>query len=87
MFPPQQFAGHEPSSPDAPRVPSALPRKIPVILPATSSSTAPGQLPGVPGRPPSRLPTERFQPGEEPRMTDGAGIADLLSLPDISKDK
>jgi hypothetical protein len=56
MFPPQQFAGHRPSSPGAPRVPLAQPRNNPVIRPTSSSSTAPGQLPGAPWRPPISLP-------------------------------
>jgi hypothetical protein len=87
MFPPQQFAGHGPSSPGAPRVPPAPPGNNPVIRPTSSASTAPGQLPGAPGRPPISLPTKRFQPAAEPRRTDVAGIADLPPLPEISYDQ
>jgi hypothetical protein len=57
LFPPQQFTAHGPSSPGAPRVPPAPPQHDPIIRPTSSSSTAPGQLPGAPGRPPISLPT------------------------------
>jgi len=87
MFPPQQFAGHGPSSPGAPRVPPAPPGNNPVIRLTSSASPAPGQLPGAPGRPPINLPTKRFQPAAEPRRTDVAGIADLPPLPEISYDQ
>jgi len=87
MFPPQQFAGHGPSYPGAPRVPPAPPGNNPVIRPTSSASTAPGQLPGAPGRPPISLPTKRFQPAAEPRRTNVAGIADLPPLPEISYDQ
>ena len=40
MFPPQQFTGHGPSSPGAPRVPPALPGNNPGIRPTSSASTA-----------------------------------------------
>ena len=58
IFPPQQFTGHGPSSPGAPRVHPALPGNNPVIWPTYSASIAPGKLPGTPGRPPSSLPTQ-----------------------------
>jgi hypothetical protein len=60
------------------------PGNNPVTRPTSSASTAPGQLPGAPGKPPISLPTKRFQPAEEPRRTDVAGIADLPPLPEIS---
>jgi hypothetical protein len=84
MFPPQQFAGHGPSSPGAPRVPPAPPGNNPVIRPTSSASSAPGQLPGAPGRTPNSLPKKRFQPAAEPRRRDVAAIADLSPLPEIS---
>jgi hypothetical protein len=87
LFPPQQFTAHGPSSPGAPRVPPAPPHHNPVIRPTSSSSTAPGQLPGAPGRPPISLPTKRFLPAAQPRRTDVAGIADLPPLPEISYDQ
>jgi len=87
MFPPQQFTGHGPSSPGAPRVPPALPGNIPVIRPTSSSSTPYRQLLGASGRPPISLPTKRFQPAVEQRRADVAGIADLPPLPEISNDK
>jgi len=87
MFPPQQFTGHGPSSPGAPRVPPAPPQTNPVIQPTTSSSTAPGQLPGAPGRPPSRFRMQEFLPAVELWRTDVAGIADLPPLPDIPYDQ
>jgi hypothetical protein len=86
MFPPQQFAEHRPSSPDAPRVPPAPPGNNPVIRPTSSTSTAPGQLPGAPGRPPISLPTKRFRPAAEPHRIDVAGITDLPPLSEISYD-
>jgi len=52
MFPPQQFTGQGPSSPDASGVPLAPCGKIPVIRPTSSTSTPYGQIPGAPGRPP-----------------------------------
>jgi hypothetical protein len=52
MFPLQQFTGCGPSSPGAPRVTTAPPRINPEIRPSSSASSAPGQLPGAPGRPP-----------------------------------
>jgi hypothetical protein len=67
-----------------PRVPPALLRNNPVIRPTSSSSNAPGQLPGGPRRTPISLPTKRFQPAAEPQRTDVAGIADLPPLPVIS---
>jgi len=87
MFPPQQFTGQGPSSPDASRVPPALPGNIQVIQLTSSVSTPYGQLPGAPGRPPISLPTQQFQPAAEPRRTDVAGIADLPPLPEISYDE
>ena len=87
MFPPQQFAGHGPSSPGAPRVPPAPARNNPVIQPTSSTSTAPGQLSGGPGRPLIVRPTKRLQPAVEPRRTDVTGIADLPPLPGISYDQ
>jgi len=84
ILPPQQFAGHGSSSPGPPRVPQAPAGNNPVIRPTSSASTAPGQLPGAPGRPRISLPTKRFQPAAEPHRTDVAGIADLPQLPEIS---
>jgi len=87
MFPPQQFTEHGPSSPGAPRVPPAPPGNNAVIGPTSSTSTAPGQLPGTPERPSISLPTQRFQRAVEQRRTDVAGIANLAPLPDISHDE
>jgi hypothetical protein len=87
MFLPQQFTGHGPLSPGAPRVPPAPPGINAVIRPTSSASTGPGQLPGASGRPPIRLPTERCQPDAELRRTDVARIADLPPLPEISYDQ
>jgi len=87
MFPSQQFAREEPSSPGTPRVPPAPARNRPVNPPTSSSSTPYGQIPSAPGRPPISLPTKRFQPAAEPRRTDVVGIADLPPLPDISYDE
>ena len=87
MFPPQQFTGHGPSSPGAPRAPPALPGNNPVIRPTSSTCTAPGQHSGGHGRPPIGPPTKRFQPAAEPRRAYGAGIADLPPLPEIYYDK
>jgi len=87
MFPPQQFTGHGPSSPGAPRVPPALHGNNPVIRPTSCASTAPEQLPGTPGRPPISPPTKRFQPAAELRRTNVAGIADLPALPEIACDQ
>jgi len=87
MFPPQQFTGHGPSSPGAPRVPPAQPGNYPVIRPTSSVFTAPGQLPGAPGSPPISLPTKRFQPVAEPGRADVDGIANLPPWPEISYDE
>ena len=87
MFPPQQFTGHGPSSPGAPRVLPAPPGNIPVIQLTSSTSTDPGQLPGATGRPPIGLRTKRFRPAAETRMTDVTVIADLPPLPEISYDE
>jgi hypothetical protein len=56
MFPPQQFAGHGPSSTGAPRVPPAPPGPNPLTRPTCSASTAPGQRSGAPCLPPISLP-------------------------------
>ena len=87
MFPPQQFTGHGPSSPGAPRVSAAPPANNPVIRLTASASTAPGQLPGAHGGPPISLQMKQFQPAAEPQRTDVAGIANSLPLPDISHDE
>jgi len=87
MFPPQEFRGHGRSAPGTPRVPPAPPRNNPVIWPTSSSSSAPGQLPGAPGRPPISLPTEQFQPSAEPCRTDVAQNATFPPLPEISCDE
>ena len=73
MLPPQQFTGHGPSSPGAPRVPPAPPGNNSVIRPTSSASTTPGQIPGAPGRPPIRLSTKHFQPAAEPPADRGSG--------------
>jgi len=87
MFAPQQFTGHGPSSGGAPWGPPAPPRNNPVIRLSSSSSTAPGQLPGAPRRPPISLATNRFQPAVEPWRTDDARISNLPPLPTISYDE
>jgi len=87
MFNHQQVTGHGPSSPGAPRVPTAPPGNTLVIQLTSSASTAPGQLPGAPGRHPISLPTKRFQLAVEPRRTGVAGIADLPPLPEIFYDQ
>ena len=87
MFPPLQFTGHGPSSPGAPWVPPALPGNNPVILPTSSSSTAPGKLPVTSGRPPISLPTIRFQPAAELHRTDVAESANLPPLPGSTYNK
>jgi len=86
MFPTQQFTEHGPSSPAEPLVPQAPPRNNPIIVRTSSSSTTPEQLSGVPGRPPSSLPTKWYQPAADLWRTAVAGIADLSLLPDISYD-
>jgi hypothetical protein len=87
LFPPQQCTAHGQSSPGALRVPPGPPQNNPVIWPTSSSSTAPGQLPSAPGRPPIGLPTKRFLPAAEQWSTDVAGITDLPPLPNISYDQ
>jgi len=87
MFPTQQFPGHGPSAPGAPRVPPPPPQNNPVIPPTASSSTAPGRLPSTPGRPPISLPTKRFLPAAELRKPDVAGIVDLPPVGEISYDQ
>jgi len=87
MFPPQQSTGHGPSFAGAPRVPPALPGHNAVSRLTSSTSTAPGQLPGAPGRPVICLSTKWYQPAMEPRRTDVAGIAELHPLPEISYDE
>jgi len=61
MFPPQQFTGQGLSTPGALCAAPALPQNNPVIRLTCSSSTAPGQLPGAPGRPRISLPMKRYQ--------------------------
>jgi len=68
-------------------VPPAPPQNNLVIRPTSSSSTAPGQPPGAPGRPPIWLPKKQFLPAVEPWRTDVAGIADLPPLPETSYDQ
>jgi len=87
LFPPPQFTGDGPTSPGAPETPAAPPRYNQVTRPTSSSSTAPGQLPGAPGRPPISLPMKQFLPAVEPRKTDEAGIAGLPPLQQISYDE
>jgi hypothetical protein len=87
MFPPQQFTGHGLSFPGAPPVTPASPANNLVIQPTSSVSAVPGQVPSAPGRPSISLPTKLFQPAEEPRRRDVAGIADLSLLPDSSYDQ
>jgi len=87
MFPSQQYAGDGPSSRVAPRVHPALHRNNAVIWPTASYSTAPGKIPGAPGRHLIRLPKKPFKPAAEQLITDVAGIAALPSLPDICYDK
>ena len=88
MFPPPEFPGQGPSSPDAPRVPPGLTGNHPVNLPTSSSSTPPPQTPpSAPRRYPISLLTKRFQPPAEPRKTDVAGVADLPQLPKLSYDE
>ena len=65
----------------------APPGNNPVIRATSSTSTAPGQLPGAPGIPPISLPTEQFQPAAELCKVDVSGIAHLPKLTEISYDK
>jgi hypothetical protein len=87
MFPSQQFTGHGSSPPGAPREAPAPPEYNPVIQPTSSASTALGQLPGTPGKPPIAFQTKRFQPAAGPCRTDVAGITNLPTLPEISYDQ
>jgi hypothetical protein len=68
-------------------VPSALCKNNPVIQPTSSSSTAPGQIPGAPGRPTIRITRKHYLPAAELRRKDVAGTPDLHSLPEISYDE
>jgi len=80
MFPPLQLTGHWPSSSSGPRVPPAPPQNNPGIWPISSASTAPGQLPSAPGRPPIGLTTKSFQLAAEPCRPGGWPHVTVVSL-------
>jgi hypothetical protein len=68
-------------------VPPAPPQNNPAILPTSSLSTAQGQFPGAPGKPPIRLQTKQFLPAAELQRMDVTRIADLPPLRDIPYDE
>ena len=68
-------------------MPPALAGNHPVNRPTSSSSTPYGQFPAASRRPSICHPQTRSQPAAEPGRREGAGIAELPPLPDISYDE
>jgi len=84
MFRPPHIPGQGPSSRCAPSRPPGPPESHPLDWPISSSPNPPPEPPsGAPERPPFSLPPKQYSPAAEPRITDAAGIKDLLPVLDV----